>query len=189
MRPIARNTWLIVLLCAAAVVGAARGRTPTIPHHAAWRTYTDKLAGGKSTIQVSGQLRNGPTPSYFTHMQGTLVRYLMFTFAGMQSQFEPGGAPLDARGYTGIEFWVRGDGHSYMAQVTTASVKDFNYFTAPLPTTSQWTLVKVPFARLHQVIPGRASVPWTGKDVTGVSFQANGFVGTFSLEVGNISLY
>jgi hypothetical protein len=152
---------------------------------AKWAFYTDEVAGGKSTVKVAHikDVREG------VKLDGELTNKFVYPFAGAQAYFKEDRAAEDATKYTGVQFWVKGDGRTYGVQVVTSGIKDYNYFAKPFKTSENWTLVQVPFKDMVQMIPWAKKVEWTGSDVQGVGFQASGFLGTFWVEVSDICLY
>ncbi|MFZ0212248.1 MAG: CIA30 family protein [Candidatus Acidiferrales bacterium] len=180
---------LVILFAVTAVLNSAAKAQLQISLSAAWQTFSDKFAGGTSSGRAVVLPNGSANLHHAVRMEGQLTHYFISPFAGMQTNIEPNGSPQDAQAYSGVQFWVRGDGHRYLVQVHTASVKDYNYFSEPFATTGRWVLVRAPFKNLTQMIPGGKKVPWTGSDLTGMGFEASGFVGRFWMEVGKISLY
>ena len=184
-----RFSQAFVISLAVVVIGGIAKAQLQISPSAPWQPFSDKFAGGTSSVQIK-VLPHGPANPYrAVRMEGQLTHYFISPFAGMQANFRGDGSPQDAKGYSGVQFWVRGDGHHYIVQVHTASVKDYNYFSESFATTRRWVRVKVSFKDLTQTMPGGKKVPWTGSDLTGIGFEASGFLGSFWMEVGKVSLY
>lgn len=176
----------LVLLC----IGMAQPGWPVaasfqIAPAAKWAFYTDTVAKGTSTVKVA-HIKDSREA---VKVDGELTNKFVYPFAGAQAYFKDDQSPEDASQYTGVQFWVKGDGRTYGVQVVTSGVKDYNYFAKPFKTSGEWTLVQVPFKDMVQMIPWAKKVSWTGTDVQGVGIQASGFLGTFWVEVSDISLY
>lgn len=76
--------------------------------------------------------------------------------------------PVDASGFTGVEFEVRGDGE-YGLVAETMSVRDRDYFRGAFKAAPKWTTVRVPFESLKQ--RGRQTRQvWTGRDLVALDF-------------------
>ena len=84
--------------------------------------------------------------------------------------------PVDASGFSGVEFEARGDG-AYMLQVPTRSIRDRNYFRAPFAATPEWKRVRIPFSGI-------------GPDLLNLEFQITPNTGESAwLELDNIRFY
>jgi hypothetical protein len=175
---------------AAMSAGAASTGTSALPEHIAlvsafesdlhtpfgndWRPVNDQAGGGVSTAQaelVAGGA-NGTAHALRVHGKVTVGDYL-FPMGGIGL---PLGAvrdhmpsPVDIARYSGVEFWVKGDGKRYMLRVMDDDVKDFNFHHYPFTTTPDWQLVRLRFADLKQFDWGQR-VAWTGRTVSAFLF-------------------
>ena len=182
-----KHVILSMLLCIAAIASTAPDSTVNSIHK--WEPFSDVVAGGTSAIRVS-QAKDAPkTSRHAMRVEGELVSKFAYPFAGAHAYFTGDNAPQDISKYSGIQFWIRGDGRTYGVQMLSASIKDYNYHSKPFSTNSTWTLVKIPFTELKQMIPNARKVDWTGADIQGVGFQASGFLGPFWLEISDVKLF
>lgn len=95
--------------------------------------------------------------------------------------------PVDASGFKGLRFDLRGDGGDYELRVRTAG----GWWTAPVTAAPQWSEVSVPFAGLKPA-EGRSGAegPWTGKDLLEVELGGGRPAGeTLWLEVDDVAFY
>jgi len=164
------------------------GKT-AIPGGSDWHTFSDKQPGGTSWARVLNVPDGANHTQRALRIEGKLTSQFIYPYAGAQAFFREGGIPEDVRKYTGIQFWVRGDGHSYSAAVITAAVTDYDYFSAPFRTNSDWTLVEIPFSQLKQTIPWGKRVQWTGTDARGIAFDGQAFNGDFWFQVDEVRFY
>jgi hypothetical protein len=95
--------------------------------------------------------------------------------------------PVDARGYRGVRFDVRGDGGAYGFTVNTLSGRWRKTVTA----TDKWTTVEVPFAELERAAGrGGGEGAWSGADLVDVGFSGGRKAGQkLWLEVDNVTFY
>ncbi|WP_068874241.1 MULTISPECIES: CIA30 family protein [unclassified Phenylobacterium] len=94
--------------------------------------------------------------------------------------------PVDARGFKGIRFDVRGDGGPYAVTVNTQSGR----WRAPVTADAEWTTVEIPFSSLTRA-PGRGGdAPWTGADLLDVGFSGGRAAGErLWLQIDNVSFF
>ena len=74
----------------------------------------------------------------------------------------------DARGFTGLALAVKGTPGTYIVQIGSALVTDFNFYNAYVQVGPEWTEFKIPFSDFKQESFG-AAVPWTGDQLTHVA--------------------
>jgi hypothetical protein len=111
-------------------------------------------------------------------------------FAGIRMMFDANGSGRDMTAYTGIQFYARGDGRQYRADVMTVAVKDYNEYGKEFTTGKAWKLYQLPFSELAQSTHFGRKVKWTGTDVRGITFATSGFpIEAFTLQVDDISFY
>lgn len=110
--------------------------------------------------------RPGDSSSYGMHTFGIGFQTLPDGFAtlGVGLRTGPGPnrceGPLDASGYTGVEFWVLGSGHVRFVVATVATTPTSNFGScqsgcydshgALVSLTPEWSLVRLPFSVLTQ---------------------------------------
>ena len=105
------------------------------------------------------------------------------------------GQPLEAgrsevtnvTAYTGLEIRMRGTPGSYIIQLGTEAVTDFDFYNAYVEVTSDWTLFRLPFSEFDQEGFGQ-SKRWTGSDLTHVAIYSNLF-GPYTIAVDDIRFY
>lgn len=99
-------------------------------------------------------------------------------------------APMDARGYRGIRFEVRGGTPTLRLEVRAL---DGRRFAAPVEAAPQWRTLEIPFGALQGLPPYRAKGPlpaWKGDDVQQLVFSAGGAAGDkVWFEIDNVEFY
>ncbi len=100
-------------------------------------------------------------------------------------------APVDVSGYTGITFWVKGDGQRYRMEFISENITDFCYYGYTFKTTDEWTEVNIPFRFLLQETWGEAKGKTASlKGVTAIKFQTRGQpLDSFELYLDEINFY
>jgi hypothetical protein len=150
-------------------------------NEAEWDVVNDGVMGGHSAGFVSvaeGTLR-------FT---GTLVTQ-DGGFTSVRARRD-----IDLTGQEGIELRVRGSGRQFEVEIDDGTRTYGRTISrrAPIATTAEWTLVRVPFSALRSTIFGRAvnAAPLDLARIRGVGlYIADGKDGTFRLEVDYIRSY
>ncbi len=74
----------------------------------------------------------------------------------------------DARSFTGLALALKGTPGTYIVQIGSAFVTDFNFYNAYVQVGPDWTEFKIPFSDFKQESFG-AAVPWTGNHLTHVA--------------------
>lgn len=105
------------------------------------------------------------------------------------------GQPLEANrsevtnvtAYSGLELRMRGTPGSYIIQLGTEAITDFDFYNAYVEVTGDWTTFQIPFAEFRQEGFGE-NVRWTGVDLTHVAIYSN-IYGPYSLFVDDIKFY
>lgn len=105
------------------------------------------------------------------------------------------GQPLEANrsevtnvtAYEGLELRMRGTPGSYIVQLGTEAVTDFDFYNAYIEVTEEWTLFRLPFREFRQEGFGK-SQRWTGSDLTHVAIYSNLF-GPYTIAVDDIRFY
>ena len=93
----------------------------------------------------------------------------------------------DVTAHEGLELRMRGTTGSYVIQLGTEAVTDFDYYNAYVEVTPDWALFRLPFEEFKQEGFGKAR-RWTGTDVTHVAFYATG-PGTYTVALDDIRFY
>ncbi len=101
---------------------------------------------------------------------------------------------VDLTGQAGIELRVRGSGRQFEVEIDDGTRTYGRTISrrAPVATTAEWTLVRVPFSALRSTIFGRSvnAAPLDVAHIRGVGlYIADGKDGTFRLEVDYIRSY
>ena len=95
--------------------------------------------------------------------------------------------PRDVTAYEGIALSLRGTPGTYIVQIGTASVTDFDYYNAYVEVTGDWAEYRLPFSAFNQEGFGTTQ-PWTGRDVTHLAVFAN-LEGYFTFGVDDVRFY
>lgn len=137
--------------------------------------FSPGASGSANAVSLYG---NNPTNGY--------CNYLSYLKAS-QAIFDASSA-----GFTGIQFWIYGDGGQYRAQVMTSDVTtgDFYGYTFT-PTAGTWSYVQIPFSNMTQSGWGKqTSLPIhpTGSNVTGVKFDVISN-DAFAIQLDELSFY
>lgn len=110
--------------------------------------------------------------------------------AVLRLPLQPGNVvPVDASGFKGVRFDVRGDG-KYTLVTPTRGVRDSRYYQAEFKADGKWHTVKVPFTSLQQRGESKTPVAWTGKDLLSLEFETERPAGQGAwLEVDKVEFY
>jgi hypothetical protein len=96
--------------------------------------------------------------------------------------------PVDASGFRGLRFDVRGDGE-YRLRVPTREVRNSAHFQTSFKANGRWQTVSIDFSSLKQE-PTRTPGAWTGKDLLMLSFEIARKAGELGwLELDNLRFY
>ncbi|MBN2509900.1 MAG: CIA30 family protein [Spirochaetales bacterium] len=168
-------------------------------------TYNDKADGGDSVVlpapgeegddtpmpveKAEGQGANGSDA--WLKMTGNVTTKFQYGFAGMGVKFNKEEEPVDISGYTGMMFWVKGDGQKYRVEIITNNIKDFCYFGYTFNTTGEWTQIKIPFKFIMQETWGEAKAKTSSlKEAVAFKFQTRGQpLDSFELNLDDLVLY
>lgn len=110
--------------------------------------------------------------------------------SGARAILGSGETAVDVSTYDGLELALRelqGRQQTFVIQLATASVKDFDYYNAYVVANDEWTRFRIPFERFSQEGFGR-EVTFTGMDVTHVALFSSGY-GPFTLAVDDVRFY
>lgn len=152
-----------------------------------WYKISDRIAGGSSTAEYAIIDGGAARTKKALRMTGRLTADFQYgPFAGIGTLIDKDGKDLS--GYTGLRFYARGDGGTYRVSIPSAAVKDHNEYGKEFTAGNTWRLVSIPFAQLRQGDWGHQT-KWTGRDVRGIEFTANGAPRSFQLDIDQISFY
>ena len=96
-------------------------------------------------------------------------------------------ALADVSAYDGLSFTMQGTPGSYIVQLGTAAVSDFDFYNIYVEIAERWRGFIVPFEDFHQEGFGQAQT-WTGTDVTHIAFYAN-LTGPFTFGIDDVEFY
>lgn len=105
------------------------------------------------------------------------------------------GQPLEANrsevtnvtAYSGLELRMRGTPGSYIIQLGTEAITDFDFYNAYVEVTGDWTTFQIPFEEFQQEGFGSPE-RWTGADLTHVAIYSN-LYGPYTVFVDDIRFY
>jgi len=89
--------------------------------------------------------------------------------------------------YTGLEIRMMGTPGSFIVQLGTEAITDFDFYNSYIELSPDWNLFRIPFSEFKQEGFG-VSRAWTGHDVTHVAVYSNIF-GPFTIAVDDIRFY
>ncbi len=93
----------------------------------------------------------------------------------------------NATAYDGLELSMSGTPGSYIIQIGTASIADFDYYNSYVEVTEEWNVFRIPFSSFKQEGFGSPK-SWTGEDVTHIAIYSN-LIGPYQLFVDDIAFY
>jgi hypothetical protein len=152
----------------------AAGRGPAATHSNLWGQPWQVSAATGSSINAAyfspGASGSANAVSVYGNLgSGGWLNYLTFLEAS-QAPFNAAAA-----GFTGIQFWIYGDGGQYRPQIITQNVTTGDYYGMNItPAAGTWTFVQIPFSSMTQSGWGKIStipINPTANDVTGLKFD------------------
>jgi len=149
-----------------------------------WKTVTDKDMGGNSKVEAHVVPDGAQGSKHAFQISGEAGNGFQYPFAGVALSHPA----KDLHDFSGVTFYTRGDGNVYELQVSSAGVKDHNYFTKEFLAPKEWTQVRINFKDLKQNPFWGQHVPWTGTDVQGVFIRRNG-PGKFQFEIDDVAYF
>lgn len=93
----------------------------------------------------------------------------------------------DVGAYDGLAFAIRGTPGTYIVQIGSAMVTDFDHFNTYLPVVEEWVEHKIPFEKFTQEGFG-TPVAWTGEFVSHVAVYPN-ITGQITFGIDNVRFY
>ena len=93
----------------------------------------------------------------------------------------------DVTAFDGVSFAMKGTPGTYIIQLGSALIKDFDYYNSYVEVTEDWHEYRIPFKSFRQEGFG-ARVEWQGRNATHIAFFAN-LGGSFQFAIDEIHLY
>lgn len=93
----------------------------------------------------------------------------------------------DVTAYDGLQISIKGTPGTFIVQIGTAAITDFDYYNAYVEVTGRWNVYRIPFDRFDQEGFGRSRT-WTGNDITHVAIYSTIF-GPYTIAVDDIKFY
>lgn len=154
-----------------------------------WESIAD---GGETTSTIFVDTQGvKPGSAYHLTVGGTRpVGSAGNQVSGARTRLSDGATAVDASTYDGIELSMRelqGMQGTFIVQLATASVTDFDYYNAYVGVNDEWTRYRLPFTSFNQEGFGK-TVPFTAEDLTHIAIFTSGF-GPYTLAVDDIRFY
>ena len=154
-----------------------------------WESIAD---GGEttSTIFVDTQGSNQGSVYHLTVGGTRPVGSAGNQVSGARTRLSDGATAVDASTYDGLELSMRelqGMQGTFIVQLATASVSDFDYYNAYVGVNDEWTRYRLPFSSFKQEGFGQP-VPFTAEDLTHIAVFTSGF-GPYTLAVDDVRFY
>lgn len=93
----------------------------------------------------------------------------------------------DVSAYTGLALAIKGTPGTYIVQLGSTLVEDFDYYNTYVEVGEEWSEFMIPFAKFNQEGFGRR-VPWNSAAVSHVAIYPN-LMGTIRFAVDNVRFY
>lgn len=149
-----------------------------------WEYVADTVMGGVSDgtaarVHVQGRHAMRLTGSVSTDNNGGFIQ--------MAFDLSPGGGPVDASGWQGIELDVRGNGEEYDVRLRTEQLsRPWQSFRASIRADHAWTTVRISF---DDFAPHRTDVAFDPAYLRRIGILAVGRDFTADVAVSGIRLY
>ena len=148
-----------------------------------WGFVADTVMGGVSKGRISNDTTGGRNAMRLT---GRVSLENNGGFIQMASGLGHPGAPLDASGFSGLSFEVRGNGERYQIGLRTTDLnRPWQSYRAEFDTTDAWQKITLPF---DQFEPSRTDAPFNPRRLRrmgilaiGREFEADGSVANVCL--------
>jgi len=137
------------VLFSAALLAAAPSLSQESPMNIppAWEFVADTVMGGVSSGQINTELVQGRTA---TRLTGTVSLENNGGFVQMALDLSPGGGPLYASSYSGIELHVIGNGEVYDLRLRTDALeRPWQSFRTDFIAASSWATIRIPFTEFQ----------------------------------------
>ena len=150
-------------------------------------TYADlDIPAGGFTDAGHFLIFDGYRPEGATGAQVVGVRTsLLADPAAADPEREPLAADVSA--FTGLAFAVKGTPGTYIVQLGSTQVSDFDFFNSYVEVTEEWSEFEIPFSRFRQEGFGR-SVAWDPATVSHVALYAN-LTGNIRFSLDEVRFY
>lgn len=112
-----------------------------------WYTYADGDPTPNSTI--NGRKESPGGPETILGKYKATGNKVPGGWAGFGTNLASGGGEVDLTSFEGIQMYVKGDGTPLDVAIVTGNfsdIPDYNNWQKTIPTTSNWTLVQIPFS-------------------------------------------
>lgn len=94
----------------------------------------------------------------------------------------------DISGYSGISFWVKGDGGRHKVQLQRTAVTDFAHYYAEFVAPKAWTKVTLPFSAFAQPATWGNKVPVAWNDVESLQFMPGTNDSDYDFSIDDLTL-
>ncbi|MBO6574746.1 MAG: CIA30 family protein [Rhodothermales bacterium] len=150
------------------------------------RSSLDIVPGGFYSVSTHFMEVAGVRPSDAT---GSRVVGVRSSIAEFPPAADPSRAtiPRDASGFDGLSLALRGTPGTYIVQIGTASITDFDFYNAYVEVGQEWSEYRLPFSAFRQEGFG-TPVPWSGEDITHVAVFVN-LDGYFTFGVDDVRFH
>jgi hypothetical protein len=149
-----------------------------------WEYVPDGVMGGVSRGQISKEAVLGHQA---TRLTGEVSLDNNGGFLQMAFDFAPGGGPVDASGWSGIEMDVCGNAESYDFRLRTTDLsKPWQSYRAAFTAPQAWTSLRFAFDTLER---HRTDAPFDPKAVRRLGLVAVGRVFTVDIAVRNVRFF
>lgn len=149
-----------------------------------WRFVADTVMGGVSTGKIA-RTQIGPSSALQLSGRVSLDNNGGFIQAALPLAEAPN--TLDARGFSGIEFTVRGNGQSYSVHLRTSQLnRPWQSYRSTIQAVTQWQTHRLPFDTFKAY---RTEVPLDIAKLTRLGLVAIGRAFDADLAVRDISFY
>ncbi|MEQ9103507.1 MAG: CIA30 family protein [Rhodothermales bacterium] len=159
------------------------------PYSLLGTTWTAVADGGETTATIFVDSQN-PHPGSVYHLTVGGQRPLGSAgnqVSGVRLPMGAEGTAADVSTFDGLELSMRGSMGTFIVQLGTASVSDFDYFNAYIVASDEWTTFQLPFSKFNQEGFGKR-VTFTGEDVTHIAvFSGN--EGPYDIAIDDIRFY
>lgn len=146
-----------------------------------WRLVTDGVMGGVSTGALEAVTLAG-RPAL--RMQGVVSLRNNGGFIQMVLDFSPGGGPIDASAWSGIELDVFGNGEAYGAHLRTDVLnRPWQSYRQAFTADAAWRTIQLPF---DEFVPYRTDVPLDRRRLVRIGLAAIGREFSADLAVGGL---
>jgi len=130
------------------------------------------------------------SPRFCARIQGALGKAASsWPWASLSTDFNTNGGPADLSGYTGVQFYAKGDAHSYAVQLRKASVTDYANFRVEFTPGDNWKLIRLPFTHFTQPSWTKNPAPSVWNDVIKITFTPSEYGKSFDLSIDELALY